>query len=260
MNESVSFSRVFSVVQLHIIEQLRSYQLLVMNIILPLLFFCISLFIKQRSNMSQDELSVMINSQFFSTALMLCVVTYCFSFPLVNLVDMKEKKTMLWIGQSKLGISEFIVGNKIANLFFLNFQSILIIILFSLLGYLDFFVIAKIVLIINLTFFVLNPFAFIFAKFMKSVSFASNFSSMIMLLLIFTLTFSTLFSIQLNFNLEKIQRFLVINPLFGYYNSMLVLVGRTTDYFFKSFFGTIAYLIIFGLITNLIEKKFFKYN
>lgn len=253
-------SRISSVVKLHIIEQLRDYQLLILNTLLPILFFSISIFMKYKSNMSATELSTMINSQFFSTSLMLCVVTYSFTFPLVNLVDLKERETLLWIRQSELTLSEFTIGNKISNIIFLNFQSIFIIVIFSFLGYLTLLKVLQMLVIINLTFFVLNSLAFILSRFMKSYSFASNFSSLIMLLFIFSLTFSNLFAVQMNLDLEKIQRFLVINPLFGYYNSMLVLTGSTADYFFKSYLGTSLYLILFIVVTNLTEKKLFNYS
>lgn len=260
MMSDISRRRVSAVIGLHILEQLRSYQLLLTNIILPLLFFGISFILKSKSDLDNLELSILINSQFFSTALMFGVITYAFTFPMVTLVDIREKQTLRWIKQTHLKINEFTMGTKIANLLFLNVHCLLVILLFSILGYLDLDVIVKIMVLVNLTFFILNPFSFIISTFIKSTTFANNFSSLMMLVMVFTLTFSTLFSVQMNFSLEDVQKFLIINPLFGYYNSMLAVVGNTGDYFFNNYMGTIFYMILFGLIMSLIGRKIFRYD
>ncbi|MGM0122890.1 hypothetical protein IGI37_000256 [Enterococcus sp. AZ194] len=260
MTNSFSISRVLSVIKLHILEQLRSYQLLITNIVLPVLFFGVSYFLKSNSDLNDTELSALINSQFFSTALMFGVITYAFTFPLINLVNSKEEQTLRWIKQTDLNTKEFTVGNKLANLLFLNLHCLFVILLFSLLGYLNLDIILKIIVLVNITFFVLNPFSFIISTFIKSTTFASNFSNLVMLFMVFTLTFSSLFSMQTDFSLDTIQKFLIINPLFGYYDSMLVLVGNANDYFFNGFIETILYVLVFGIVTSLIEWKTFRYE
>lgn len=260
MKKIISKRRIASVIKLHVLEQLRSYQLLITNIILPILFFGVSFFLKSESDLSRAELSILINSQFFSTALMFGVVTYGFTFPLINLVDVREKQTLRWIKQTNLSADEYTIGNKLANLAFLNIHSLLVIALFSILGYLNMGIIVGVMVVINLTFFVLNPFSFIFSMSIKNTTFASNFSNLMMMLLIFTLTFSTLFSVQMNFSLDDVQKFLIINPLFGYYDSMLALVGDTGKYFFGSYMRTIAYIFAFGLVMGFIERKLFQYK
>jgi hypothetical protein len=260
MMSSISKRRVFSVLKLHVLEQLRSYQLLITNIVLPLLFFGISFILKNKSDMNDTELSILINSQFFSTALMFGVVTYSFTFPLVNLVEIREKQTLRWIRQTELNTNEYTLGNKLANLVFLNIHSVLVILLFSTLGYLDVEITIKIMILVNLTFLVLNPFSFILSTLIKSTTFANNFSSLMMLLMVFTLTFSTLFSVQMNFSVDDVQKFLIINPLFGYYNSMLALVGGEGKYFFNNYAGTFGYMLMFAVIMSLIEWKIFKYE
>ena len=255
-----SSNRIIAVVKLHITEQLRMYQLLITNIILPVLFYSISILMIKKSEMSISDLSLLINSQFFSTSLMFGLLTYSFTLPLINLVDIKEKETLLWIRQTKLTTREFTIGNKVANLIFLNLHSFFVIVLFSSLGYLSFSIVTKIIVLINITFFVINPFAFILSTKTKSAAFSNNFSSLLMLLLVFSLTFSTLFSVQLHIDLKEIQKFLLVNPLFGYYDSMLVLAGNSDEYFLGTLFKTLLYLLGFASVTTFIEFKTFKYE
>lgn len=252
----VNKKMLFSVTKIHLIEQFRGYQLLLTNIFMPLLFFGIAVLMIEKSNMSVKELELLVNSQFFSTSLMFGVLTYSFVFPLQNIVGFKEEGTYKWLRQTTISDTEFLFGRKVANIVILNLHSIFVILLFGSLGYMEFDIILKLLVLINISFFTLNPLATILASKISNKNIANNIGTFTMLIIIFSLTFSMLFSSQLNINFENIQKFLIINPLMGYYDGSLVLFGLNGDYFFNSYVNNILYILIFALVITTIEIIF----
>lgn len=239
---------------IYLTEQFRNYQLLIMNCIIPVLFFTCSLIFKMKSLAPQSEIDMVISSQFFSVALMFGLFSYSFTSPLSSICDINENQTIPWIKQTGLKPAILFLGNKLANLIILNLHTIITCILFFTLITPQISLIFCVFILVNLSFFIINSFSFIFSKIIKNKNFANNFSNLTLLLLMFSLTFSSLLSSVLGIKLSIVNSFLTLNPLFGYYNTFNSLLGNT-DYFFGNLFGNILYMIIYMIIIYTIEYQ-----
>jgi membrane protein len=245
--------QVFVVLRFHLIESLRNYQILLTNIALPILFVITSLLVENNSQMDPSELSLLIHSQFFSTSLLFGILSYSFSQPLQNLVEIIEEQSDLVLSQTDLKYFNFILGKRLGDLLLLNFHVLFVILLFSSLKSVSDVPVLKILLISNLSFFIINPISDYIATKIKTVKMANNIGTLAALLLIFSLTFTNMFSTLSTNNFSMIEKILVINPMFGFYDSLNMILQEKEDFYFGSFVNNLTYMILYATIIFVIE-------
>lgn len=255
----ITFKQVISVCKSHLIELGRNYQIILTNIFLPLVFFITSLLIERYSDMNIAELKLLISSQFFLTSLLFGIITYSLTQPLQDLVELKEEKIDLLLSQTNLKYFSYILGKKISDLIMSNIHVGFVVALFSTLDSISNLPYLQIFILSNLTFFLVNPLATFASKKIKNVKIANNIGTMILLILIFSLTFTKMFSSMLPIDFSMFNKLLTINPLFGYYDTLTNLFLETENFYFGSFYKNILYMIIYAIILlgieNIVTRK-----
>lgn len=248
----IDLKQVLMVFRFHLIESFRNYQILLTNIALPLLFFITSLLIENNSQMNLIELRTLIYSQFFATSLLFGILTYSFSQPLQNFVEIIEEQSYLVLSQTSLKYFNFVLGKRFGDLLLLNFHVIFVMLLFNCLESVSEIPFWKILVISNLSFFTMNPISEYIATKIKSVKMANNIGTLAALLLIFSLTFTNMFSTLSTNDFHLIEKVLLINPMFGFYDSLNVITKGTTDFYFGSFIKNLTYMLCYAIISSVI--------
>ena len=250
--------QIFIVTYYHLLESKRNYQIILTNLALPILFFITSLIIENNSHMTTEELKNLIYLQFFSTSLLFGILTFSFSMPLQNNVEATEDGKNDMLQKTDLKQINYIMGDKLADLMLLNFQILFVLFLFSSLKSVSDLPVIKICILENLSFLSINPFAYLISTKIKTVKLANNIGVLITLILLFSLTFTKMFSTMTTLDFTALNRILTINPMFGFYDCLNNLLLGTKEFYFGSEIKNILYVLVYVIIVSFFEVYFSK--
>lgn len=246
-------NQVIAVLYYHLLESKRNYQIILTNLALPILFFLTSLIVENNSYLELKELRQLIYSQFLSSSLLFGILTFSFSMPLQDNVEALEEGKLDMLKKTDLEYFNYLIGGKLSYIVLLNLHILFVILLFSSLQSITELPILKILLLVNLSFFAMNPFSYLIANRIKSVKLANNIGVLVMLVLLFSLTFTKMFSNLTTLDLSILNKILIINPMFGFYDSLNTILLRQGSFYFGSEYKNLLYMLFYAILITVIE-------
>lgn len=249
----MSLKRILAFTKIGTLECLTNLSVLLVNFIIVLVMFVVSFVITKLDGLSEETKLQMITSQFFSAVLITVIASYGFSNIFTNIVEKKENRTFVLLKATNMKLSEYMIGNGIANYIVFNIALLATFLLFSIYVTLDGWSLFILFIFSSFTFFVTYFLAHFFASYVKTIKSAASISTLIMLALMFSLTFTLNFGTMAGKDANTLLSYLIVNPIMVFYDVFLYESGFKGDLFMGSYFKEMLLLFGFIVVTGFVS-------
>lgn len=252
------YNRIHAITKVSFIEQLRNYPVILMSWGITAFFIGVSILMSNIDALTAVEKKMIISSQFFSGALIILIVSYGFSNVLTSTVEKKENQTFIMLNQANVKFFEYLIGTTIAGMILFNANIIAAITMFGILVEMSTIRAVEVIIFCNLTTLVLIPLAYIFSSKIMKVIVANSISTVFLLLMVFSLTFTTMFGSLIGKDINTLLKFLFWNPLVYFYDVFLYATNVKTTFFLGSIYYDFLAVFTFAVVLIFIAVKMFK--
>lgn len=253
----LSSKRILTIFHIAFLEQRRNLAVALSALFVVVIFLIISFVTANLSLLSVEEQRLIIISQFLSGSLIISMISFGFSNVVLSTVEKKSNLTFLVLGQTQLKFLEYIIGTFLAAFVLFNLNVLLVFAGFQVLLLLPLLDIMFLLLFANISFLVLFALSFIFSSYINKVGVATSIASAVMLLLMFSLTFTVNFGSLLGQDVNFLLRFLLWNPLLFFYDMLLVVSGVKIQLAFGAWYNYVIIGLGISLIFSLVANKVF---
>lgn len=204
---------ILQIARMYILENLRNVGVLFGNLVTPFLFIFISWMFKISAVVSEESLLFIIKGQFMSFSILLLLFQFAFSSATIYLADLKAERTFNWIQRTDATPLKYYLGIGVGVVTLMNTNLILVLIGYRLLVDIPLVSMGMIVLVSNFVLLALYPLSFVLAGLFRNGKVAQSMLVPILLVLMFSITMTTMFTSLAGKNPHDYFVFLSWNPM-----------------------------------------------
>ncbi len=229
------------------------------GILLPaIIFFVVSIFVKNAASIGSETLDFMIRGQFLTSSILFTILSVVFSGGTVYLTDKRNERVFEWLDKTNIKYYEYFVGLGIGILMILNVFLTIILLAFSTITTLELMDMGRILLISNFTFFALYPINYLLSSLFPNGKTATSMLVPLMLILLFSVTMTDLFVSLSGNDPQNYYKFLIWNPMLFLNDTLQHILGLAETPWMKLTSYLVILLALFMLLF-IISKRTFRY-
>lgn len=246
------------ITKIYLKETLRNFGALIGTLLPAIMFFVISIFIKNAASVGTETLDLMIRGQFLTTCILFTIFSVAFSGGTVYLTDKRSERVFEWLDKTNIKFYEYFIGLGLGILIILNIFLTIILLAFSTITTLELVDIGKILLISNFTFIALYPINYVLSSLFPNGKTATSMLVPLMLILLFSVTMTDLFVSLSGNDPQNYYKFLIWNPMLFLNDTLHYILGLAESPWMELTNYLLILLALFILLF-IISNKTFRY-